>query len=230
MPSVLHRQPTLVGVHVASVALVAVGIAGHLGWVLEFFVDTGLSPLHAATNDLTARGQPHRDLFRTFEIVAGVAFLLAGPPLLRLAPVHWKARTTVVVVCVFGVLLLARAVFTLDCAASVSDICRQRTGVSKAHHVNFAASVLLSLLYVLGPLSLLLWWEGPWRVIPLAVVVLETLAWLAVVVLTSLGPRHFVGLAGRVQLLGVTVLLGVGAVYLLTTGRSVRMRWKERGE
>ena len=48
--------------------------------------------------------------------MTGVAFVLAAPPLLRLAPVHWQSRLTVAMVALFGIVQLLHGTFTYDCA------------------------------------------------------------------------------------------------------------------
>ncbi|EHR49332.1 hypothetical protein SacmaDRAFT_1040 [Saccharomonospora marina XMU15] len=227
MLPVLRRSATLAAVRGLTVALLSVGTAAHLGWVLEYFLDTGLSPLHSFPGELSADGQPHREVFRMAEWVAGAAFLLAVPPLLRVAPVHWQGRLTVAVVCVFGLLLLLHATFPPDCAPSVSQLCRDRDDVSASHRIHHATSVLLTMQYVVGPATLVLWWRGGWQAIPVLVLAVELLAWAAMVALGLLGSWRFVGLAARAQLAALTVLLCAGMAYLLTIGRDVRDRWED---
>lgn len=222
----LNRIHTLAAVRVAGVGLVGIGTAAQVGWMAEFFLDTGLSPLHAAPNDLSARGQPYGELFRTLELTAGIAFLLACPPLARLAPVQWRARTTIVAVGAFGALLILRAAFPLDCASSIESMCRQ-SAHSVSHNLNFVISVLLSVVYVLGPVTLLLWWEGRWRIVPSIIVAVESAAWVALVALSVAASGQFVGLVMRMQLLGGAAVLVCGGTYLLTTGRHVRTRWED---
>lgn len=227
MLSVLRRPATLAAVRGLTVTLLAVGTAAHLGWVLEYFLDTGLSPLHSFPGELSADGQPHREVFRMAEWVAGAAFLLAVPPMLRVAPVHWQGRLTVAVVCLFGLLLLLHATFPPDCAPSVSQVCRNRENVSTSHRIHHVTSVLLAAQYVMGPLVLVLWWRGGWQVVPVLVLAVELLAWVALVVLSLLGSWSFVGLAARAQLAALTVLLCAGIAYLLTIGRDLRDRWED---
>lgn len=227
MLSVLRRPATLAAVRGLTVTLLAVGTAAHLGWVLEYFLDTGLSPLHSFPGELSADGQPHREVFRMAEWIAGAAFLLAGPPMLRVAPVHWQGRLTVAVVCLFGMLLLLHATFPPDCAPSVSEACRRRENVSTSHRIHHLTSVLLAVQYVIGPAVLVLWWRGGWRTIPVLVLVVELLAWAAMVAIGLLGTWRFVGLPARAQLSALTVLLCAGMAYLLTIDRDVRDRWED---
>ncbi|WP_307832207.1 DUF998 domain-containing protein [Prauserella cavernicola] len=202
-----------------------VATLAHLGWALEFVLDTGLSPAHSAPDDLSAPGQPYRELFRALELVAGIAFLLSCAPLARLAPVQWQARSTIAVIAVLGVVLVARSAFTLDCAGALTGACT--ADFSPAHHVHVATSVLLHVIYVAGPLSLLLWWEGRWRVVPVLVAAVESAALLAVVVVRLVGSGQFLGLVLRLQLLAGTAVLVTGAFYLFTVARDVRDRWQD---
>ncbi|MFC4004366.1 DUF998 domain-containing protein [Prauserella oleivorans] len=220
----LRRPPTLFGVRLASVGLLSAGTLGQLAWTLEFFLDTGLSPVHAATVDLAASDQPYTSVFRTAEILTGVAFVLAVPPLLRLAPVHRAARSTVVAVGVLGLLCVAKGAFPLDCAVSASEACRERAGYSTGHVVNLVVSLLFGLLYVVGPMTVLLWWHGRWRVIPVLSVLVNTVALGGLVLAGWLGPGHFAGLAARGQLLAGTALLSCGVAYLVSITRDIRPR------
>lgn len=74
---------------------------------------------------------------------------------------------------------------------------------------------------------LVLWWRGGWQVVPVLVLAVELLAWVALVVLSLLGSWSFVGLAARAQLAALTVLLCAGIAYLLTIGRDLRDRWED---
>lgn len=208
----------------ASVGLLSAGVLGQLAWILEFFLDTGLSPLHAATVDLAASDQPYTSLFRTAEIVAGVAFVLAVPPLLRLVPVHRPARSTIVAVGLLGLLCIAKGTFPLDCAMSASEACRQRAEFSASHGINLAVSVLFGLLYVVGPVTVLLWWHGGWRVVPVLSLVVNVPALGGLVLAGWLGPGHFAGLAARAQLVAGTALLACGVGYLVSITQGIRPR------
>ncbi|WP_199433838.1 DUF998 domain-containing protein [Qaidamihabitans albus] len=213
MAPVFHRPATLGAVRAVTVSLLATGTLALLGWLVQFGLDTGLSPLHAPPGELGAAGRPHGVVFRAAELVAGLALILASPPLLRLAPVHRQARLTVGVVFAVGLLLVLRAAFPLDCAASAGEVCADP---SAGHRVHEAASTLLNLAYIVGALSLMLWWPRGWRTLAAVAFAIEVLAWLAVVLLE---PGHFAGIVGRVQLVTLLAVICAGAAYLLTAGR-----------
>lgn len=219
MPPSSHRFAVLVAVRTVTVILLLIGTVAHLGWVVENFLPTELSPLHALPGDLHAAGQPYREVFRAADWLAGAAFVLAGPPLLRIAPVHWQGRLTVVTVCLFGVLLLVHATYPPDCVLPESRPCPQDHHAFAAQHIHDVTSLLLMLNYMVSPGVLALWWRGVWRAVALAVFAVEVLAVLTIGVLVLAGSEQFVGLAARVQLLGATVVLGIGIVYLIRVGR-----------
>ncbi|GAA4549570.1 hypothetical protein GCM10023192_71980 [Amycolatopsis samaneae] len=161
----------------------------YCSWPLEFLVTTGVSPLHDPVGDLLT-GHP---LFRGAQVVAGSAFLLAGPPLVRLAPVHWTGRLTAGSVSLFGALVFAYALYP----GSV------------------AISLLTNITFVVGSCSLVLWWPPGWRESAIIGLVLVVLTWLAVLVAGSLGPEHFAGLATRAQHVVRAAQLVLGALYVL---------------
>lgn len=226
MPPDLHRPSTLAGVRATAVALLALGVLGYLGWMLEFFLDTGLSPVHATPDELGAAG-PYGAVFRTAELIAGAAFVLASPPLLRLAPVHRHARLTVATVFLFGALLLLHGAFPLDCPGLLSGRCAAPADPSAAHQIHLAVSILLSVVYLAGPGGLLLWWEGGWRVLAGVILAVEFVAWLVIILLNSFAPRPFAGIPSRIQLGAAAVLLSVGIGYLLTAGRYGWIKWED---
>jgi hypothetical protein len=84
-----------------------------------------------------------------------------------------------------------------------------------AYPMNPGLDLLTNLIFVLGAVSLLLWWPPGWRTAASAALALLVLAWLATLVLDPLGPGHFAGLASRIQMVVRVALLGAGAAYLL---------------
>jgi hypothetical protein len=160
--------------------------------LLEFLLPTGLSPMHASVHELIGVGNPYQDVFRVAEAVSAVAFLLAGPPLARLAPVHCTARLSAAAVSLFGLVLLVDAVHPMDAVIEL----------------------LTNLTFVLGTGSLVLWWPPGWRSMAIAGLVLVLLTWLGMLVLPLLAPGLFTGLCSRVQVVSRAFVLVVGAAYL----------------
>jgi hypothetical protein len=163
-----------------------VAVLAYSGWLLEFFLPTGVSPVHDPVEALLT-GPP---VFRVLLAVAGVAFLLAGPPLHRLGPVHWTARLSSISVSVFGLLVLVQAVYP------------ERSNL---------ISSLLSVVLAVGVVSLILWWPPGWRAFAVAGLVLVMATWLAVVLARQLDA--FEGVFTRAQLVVRAVLYGTGGAY-----------------
>jgi hypothetical protein len=163
-----------------------VAILAYSGWLLEFFLPTGVSPV-ADPAEALLTGPP---VFRILLAVSGVGFLLAGPPLHRLGPVHWTARLSSISVSVFGLLVLLQAAYPEQ-----SDV----------------LSALLNVVLVAGVISLILWWPPGWRGLAVAGLVLVLAAWLAVVLARQLG--SFEGVFTRAQLVLRAALYGFGGAY-----------------
>jgi hypothetical protein len=176
-----------------AVTLISVGVLAYSSWLLEFVLSTGLSPVDAPVWRLTLDGRPYRDVFRVAQLVAGVAFLLSGPPLVRLAPVHWTARLTAASVALLGPVVVAEAVFP----------------------GNRGVLLVTNLLFVIGSTSLVLWWPPGWRAFAAAGLALILLTWLGMVVLDSSGVDHFAGVLSRIQMVVRVVLLASGACYVI---------------
>jgi hypothetical protein len=161
-------------------------LAAYSGWLLEFVVPTGVSPVRDPVDALLA-GPP---VFRVLLAVSGVAFLLAGPPLHRLGPVQWQARLSSVSVSVFGAITLVQAAYP-DSSGVLSSV--------------------LSLVLVVGVISLILWWPPGWRGLAVAGLVVVLAIWLAVVLARQLDA--FEGVFTRAQLVVRAVMYGVGGAY-----------------
>ena len=161
-------------------------VIAYSGWLLEFVVPTGVSPVRDPADALLA-GPP---VFRILLAVSGVAFLLAGPPLHRLGPVQWQARLSSISVSVFGAVVLVQVAYP------------DRSGL---------ISSLLSAVLVVGVISLVLWWPPGWRRLAVVGLVLVMATWLAVVLARQLG--EFEGVFSRIQLVVRAVLFGVGGAY-----------------
>ena len=172
--------------------LVGLGVLAYSAWLLEFFLPTGVSALHDPIRELTAEGTPYRDVFRAAAAVAGLAFVLAGPPLVRMAPVHWTARMSSGAVSLFGALVM----------------------VDAAYPMSPGVELLMNLAFVVGAGSLVLWWPEGWRTVAIAGLTAVLATWLAMLVLMLLGPGHFLGIVSRVQALARAILLAIGAAYL----------------
>lgn len=207
-----------------AVALMVTAGLAYSGWTLQFVLPAGeLSPIHSYTSELTADGQPYQQLFRAMELVAGVAFLLMVPLLLRLVPAQTWPRLTVAAMAAFGVNLVIHAAFTLDCAPSVAPLCRERLlsgDFSGDQLVHVVTSVVTVVLFLMSSTFAGQWWpRGAWRNTARSAltIVLATTAGMAVLELAADG--RFVGVVERLQQLTMAGLLVAGALYLLDTAR-----------
>ncbi|SFW92415.1 hypothetical protein SAMN04489730_8605 [Amycolatopsis australiensis] len=163
-----------------------VAVVAYSGWLLEFFLPTGVSPVRDPAEALLA-GPP---VFRVLLAVSGIAFLLAGPPLHRLGPVQWSARLSSISVSAFGALVLAQAAYPAS---------------------STVLSSLLSVVLTVGVISLVLWWPPGWRALAVAGLVVVMATWLAVVLSRQLD--LFEGVFTRIQLVVRAVLFGAGGAY-----------------
>ncbi|MFF1607002.1 hypothetical protein ACFVYA_04410 [Amycolatopsis sp. NPDC058278] len=171
---------------IASALLMGVAVLAYSGWLLEFFLPTGVSPVRDPAEALLT-GPP---VFRVLLAVAGVAFALAGPPLHRLGPVQWSARLSSISVSAFGVLVLLQALYP--------------------EHSDLLSS-LLSVVLVAGVISLILWWPPGWRALAVVGLVLVLATWLAVVLARQLD--GYEGVFTRAQLVVRAALYGIGGAY-----------------
>ncbi|MBB3052726.1 hypothetical protein FHS23_003767 [Prauserella isguenensis] len=214
----LRGPTTLTAVRRAGVSLLVIAIIGQLGWLAELVLHTPMSPLRTVTSALAVPGQPFAPVFRAAELVAGVALVLAVPPLLRLAPVHNRARATMALLGMLGVLYLVRAIFPLECRAVAAGGCTPEPDPSLGGQLHIAASILVNVFCAAGPVALLLWWHGRWMAAPAIGVTLGTVAWLLLVLDDVVGPGEFAGLASRGQMISASIVLGAGVAYLRRTG------------
>lgn len=215
MLSGLRRAAPLGAVRALSTVLLTIGALAALAWGAEFVVDTEVSVWRDHPAYLAAADQPHAGWFRVADWVAGVCLILAGPPVLRLAPVHRQGRLTGLIVILFGAALALRASLPLDCVPSVAGVCPAGDGFTAAHHVNRLLMILLTVKCVIGPVVVSSWWHGRWRTIARAVAAVQVVAGMVVVTdwFEGVGAG---GLAARVQAVAATVLFVVGIAYIRT--------------
>ncbi|WIY03269.1 hypothetical protein QRX60_05240 [Amycolatopsis mongoliensis] len=163
-----------------------VAVLAYSGWLLEFFLPTGVSPVGDPVEALLA-GPP---VFRILLAVSGLAFVLAGPPLHRLGPVQWTARLSSISVSAFGVVALLQAAYP---AQSV------------------VLSSLATVVLAVGVVSLILWWPPGWRALAVAGLVVVLVTWAALVLARQLDAGE--GVVSRVEQVVRAVLYGVGGAY-----------------
>lgn len=210
-------------VRTLGVGLLGLAALGYCGWVLEFFLPTGVPPWQSYVAELSADGRPYQDLFRVINFVTGALALASTPFLARLVPAQLMPRLTVIAVAVFGIVMLLRGGLTLDCAPSVGEICRQRQAggtVSSAHTATWVLSVATSVLFLLGVASAERWFpRGMWRNGLRVAFLLAAALGTTIIVLDAFGPGHLVGVAVRAQLVVQAATLFTGATYLAYAAR-----------
>ncbi|WP_298176384.1 hypothetical protein [Saccharomonospora sp.] len=214
MLSAQHRAaPPLPAVRRLTAVLMLLGAVAHLGFLAEFLLDTALSPWRVLPAYLLAEHQPYRDVFRVADWVAGGAFVVVSPPLLRIAPVHWLSRLTVAVLFASGVFLLLRAAFPPECVPTPSGLCD-----SPVERTVQGSVLLPAVQYLVSPAIVAAWWHGRWRTAVWTLFVIQLATWAVVIVLGWFALGWFVGLAVRVQIVTGSALLAVGAAYVLGKG------------
>jgi hypothetical protein len=158
-------------------------------WLLEFLLPTGLSSTDSYVSELLADDQPYRWLFRTTDALAAGCLLLAARTL--------RGRVAVVIV-LFALATLADTALSLDCAASVDALCRQRETTSAGHRLHSVTSVLTYVSALAVAVSRHTRWDAR-----AAIALLVTTGVLSLVLHDQPGA----GLVQRAQLLTVAVCL-----------------------
>lgn len=174
---------------VALIVLLGLGLAGYSAWLLEFFMQTGVSLTDQPVWDLFS-AQP---VFQVATEIGGLAFFLTGPALMRLAPAHWSGRLTSLSVSAFGIVLMVYA------------------GVPET----VVTPNLLSAMVAVGALSLIFWWPPGWRACAVGCLVVVLVAWALVVASTLAG--HLEGVFTRVQLVVHAVQIVIGGAFVVQT-------------
>jgi hypothetical protein len=189
--------------------LLAVAAISYSAWAIEIFLPARVSILHAYVSEYSAAGQPYRDLFRTTDMIAGACLIVAAFLVRQVISRSWLLTAGLAVL---GVVVIADAGFTLDCASSLSAACRAKAeegAVSFEDHMHIVTSVssnLAMLVALFGAERL-----ADRKTLPRLGIVLIVLTGLGIVVLDPLGPGHYAGAVLRVQLVAVGVALLIGA-------------------
>lgn len=214
-----RAEPPLGAVRRLTAGLLFVGAVVHAGFLVEVFLDTALSPWHTVPARLSAAGQPYGEVFRVFDVVAGAAFVAAGPFLRRLAPVHRLGRATAALVWGYGAVLLARAALPPECVLQTAELCAAPTG-----RLGELPVILAGAQYVVSPLIVSLWWRGGWKAATRALFAVQFGLWAGLVVAHALFDGCYAGLAARAQVLVASAFLLVGVRYVLRMGTARRTR------
>jgi hypothetical protein len=212
-------------IRVLAGILLAVAAVAYSAWLLVFFLPTGLSLVHAYVSELSADDQPYRWLFRATDAVAGLALLASVPVLWRVLPDGWSTRLLVLGLVTFGLSVLAGAVFSLDCASSLSAQCRRHESsgpVSVADTMHVVSSVASDCGIFVAAIGAERLATGLPRLALRAATGLIAATGLGIVALNFLGPGHYGGLVLEVQLVTVAVVLAVAAFQLFRAREGAR--------
>lgn len=196
---------------------------GYCGWIVEFFLPTGVPVTQSYVAELSAHGVPYRNVFRALDFGTGTLALASTPFLARLVPAQLMPRLTVIAIALFGIIMLLRGGITLDCAPSASELCarRQDSGaVSAEHRMSWALSAATGATFLLGVLSAERWYpRGMWRIGLRTVLALAVVLGVTIVALDAYGVEHLVGVAVRALLVVQSFTLFAGASYLVFAAR-----------
>ncbi|MEU5211949.1 DUF998 domain-containing protein [Streptomyces sp. NPDC020742] len=132
----------------ASALLFAVAAVLYNGWLLEFWLPTGLDPRHSYVSELYAADQPYRPLFGGIESCCAVLVVLAALLVYGRTAGGWSRAGRLALVG-FGLSSLADVMLPMRCAPSLEPGCEavhpwHTVTSALAHFFLFASMVLLS--------------------------------------------------------------------------------------
>lgn len=185
-------------------------------WLLEFLLPTGLSPVRSFVSEHYPVFQPYQQLFRTADLIAGAAYVLAAWLLRKVLP---PGRSAVVLgwsLAVFGAGTVADAVFVPDCVSTVDPVCERLEfsgQVSSQHLTHLGSSVITQLAVVViafaaGRLAA----RYGTRADRTLVRVLFTIWATAGLTCVALYPLGWPGLPQRIQLLAMSTATAAAAI------------------
>ena len=141
---------------------IAAQVAFVAGWVVAGALEPGYSPVRSYVSELGRRGAAHPWIFDLSVVVWGAGFIALGSALaLTLRTRRW-ARVAPALFVVAGVCAILDAPLRLDCAATISHICRVRETAGSLSwreygHVWASFGIELSLLLTPFALARSLW-------------------------------------------------------------------------
>lgn len=185
---------------VAIVALVVAAVA-YSSWVLAGWLNPPLNSVDAYASELAATDQPWSGLFRSGDVVAGAAAVLAGLIVARRRPwLGWACVTA------FGVFTaMDSGLFPMTCAPSVDAACAAAEAagtVPLRHQIHTFSSSLAAAAALLGLVVAAWTWHtvAAWALCELMIVA-------TVGTIAAVAADRFVGLGQRFQLLVVAAWL-----------------------
>ncbi|MBF6136688.1 DUF998 domain-containing protein [Nocardia otitidiscaviarum] len=210
--------------------LIAAGLGYNL-WIAAFVLDPELSATRSYVSELAADDAPHALLFRTVDLMVGVAAVAAA---LLIGRSGWRSlprsgRYTVFALALFGIGTIADVFLPLECGATRHPVCAaaEATGeVSVTHTLHLVSSTvanaaalafLLCLAVALRPVHPR--WIPQSALLTAAISIAAT-AWIVVTVgLDESRSRVPLGVVQRAELLAVGYALAL-------VGALLRHRWR----
>ncbi len=180
-------------------------------WITGQFTTPAVDRAHGYVSELAARDQPWTRLFRTSDVLSGLA-CVAGVALVPRIGREWAGWLTLAA---FGVLTIAGGLFPMDCAALSSPACG-RGPLSAAHHAHVVTGVLAA---AAAPLAMALL-AVRWRTWP-AWIIAGLAAGFTAFTATAVAAGQLAGLAQRAQFLIVAAWLVYAALRLLVSDAPV---------
>lgn len=128
-------------------ALLAVASVAYSMWLLEFVLPTGLSPLQSFVSEHYVVSEPYQALFRGFDVVAGIVYVVASVRLRRLLPFGPSGASVAIGLGVFGLTTVTDAQFVPD-SITIDPVCErlELTGHVSWHHLLHLGSSFVSQL------------------------------------------------------------------------------------
>lgn len=127
------------------------------GWIIAGALEPGYSAMRMYVSDLGRRGAAHPWIFDVSVVVWGLGFIALGIAMLpALEGRPWR-RVAPSLFVLAGVFAIALAPLRLDCADSVSHLCRMREAagaLSWRHYGHLWSSFALQIALLLTPLAL----------------------------------------------------------------------------
>ncbi len=213
-------------------ALLAVASVAYSMWLLEFVLPTGLSPVQSFVSEHYVVSEPYQALFRGFDVVAGIVYVVASVRLRRLLPSEPSGASVAIGLGVFGLTTVIDALFVPDCIATINPVCErlELTGHVSWHHLlHLGSSFVSQLAFIVVALGIqhlaTLRGTARERILTRLLLALLLIAGLACLTCYQVG---WVGIPQRIQLIVIAAGTMGAAVWLLCRhvpdGRDVMSR------
>jgi hypothetical membrane protein len=174
------------------------------GWIVGWLLEPGYSPVRMYISELGRQGAAHPWIFEASIAIWGIGFIALATAMLPALRTRPWARVAPALFVLAGVFAMLTAVLRLDCADSVSRVCkaRQTAGTLSWHHYGHmwtALGIQIALLLTPFALARTTWPSRLARLMLLGGVAVALL--LGVDFLANFNQDGSVGLGQRMQLL-----------------------------